>query len=434
MKTTHARRCGLAATALLTAVTLGGCGGSDAPDASADAGRPLPTASIPRDSTASTGEPKAIAAGDARPVPEQGSPEWLLEEIVRIRIEPFPKETDLKKITEVQAQRNRRIVGLASEAVQQTHGDPDRKASFATAVRHLLEARLQLALHGDRDHIDALYEDAESLFKRSPKSEEAAAAAFTVARFAHANARRFAQKEPRWIEEFARQAKHFAEHFPQDEPQAAPLLFAAAQSCELNGLNDEAKVCYALLQERFPENAQGQAAVAVLRRLELPGNPLELSGPTIDGGQVDMEDYRGRAVLVVFWSTTASGFTEKIETVRQAIAGHPPESLVVVGVNLDEDESAIDAFLEQHFVDRAERADASGAAPEASRERRRLPWKHIFYAQPDQRGWENPIVQRFGVHEIPQFWLVDRQGNVISIDLEPENLAEAIAQAVGVPR
>lgn len=419
-------RCGLAAMALCTLAVIGGCGGGDAPETEVGGDdRSLPTASIPQRSA----EPKPIAADDARPAPEKGSPEWLLEEIVRIRVEPFPKETDLKKITGIQAQRNRRIVGLASEVVRQTHGDANQEKSFASAVRHLLEARLQLALHGDRDHIDALYEDADSLFQRSPKSAAAAAAAFTVARFTHANARRFAQKEPRWIEEFARQAKHYAEHFPQDESQAALLLFAAAQSCELNGLNDEAQLCYALLQEQFPENEQAKAAGAVLKRLRLPGRPLELTGPTIDGGRVDMADHRGRVVLVVFWSTTAGEFLAHLDTVRQAIDAHPSESLVVVGVNLDENEADIDAFLEQHFVAPATSANDE-ASPDGTRTPR-LPWKHVFYAEPAQRGWDNPVVRQFGVHEIPQYWLVDRQGNVISVDLQPENLAQAIAQAVG---
>ncbi|MEX0701690.1 MAG: TlpA disulfide reductase family protein [Planctomycetales bacterium] len=401
-------RCGTWEFAI-TAAILAGCGGArDAPETAAAARKALPPASI---SGPGPAEPEAITAGDARPVPEKGSPEWLLEEIVRVRVEPFPQNAQLKEIAEAQARRNRKIIVLASDVVAKTHDDPQRSAQFAGGVHHLMEARLQLALHGEREHIDALYDDAASLFERAPESAPAAEAAFAVARFAHTNARRFARNEPQWLEEFVRQAKFYATSFPQDEPHAAPLLCAAGRSCELNGMADEAVNCYALLQKQFPENPQGKEAVGVLRRLELPGRTLELAGPTIDGGTVNIADYRGRVVLVVFWSTTARGFIEQIDALQAEIGQHPPEALTVVGVNLDEDEGAIDAFLEQH----------------------RLTWKQIFHARPEQRGWNNPIAQHYGVRDVPLFWLVDRQGKVVSTTLTAATLPAAVARVAGQP-
>lgn len=392
--------------AALAVVLLAGCGGESAPEKTSETARPLPTAAIPSSAESPAQE---IPAGGKSPAAEEGSPQWLLDEIVRIRVEPFPQGANLKTITEEQARRNRRVVALAEQVVAKTHGDPSLVELFDNGVRHLMEARLQLALQGDRDHIDALYEDAHSLRQRAPRSVAAAEAAFTVARFAHTNARRFGTQEPRWIEEFARQAKHYAESFPEDEPHAAPLLYAAAQSCELNGLTEEARVCYAILQEKFPDNEQGKEAAGVLRRLNLPGQMLEFSGPTIDGGVVNLADYRGRAVLIVFWATTAREFAEQLPTVQEAIAGLRPEEFAVIGVNLDENEAEIDAFLEQH----------------------RLPWKHIFYPRLEERGWQNPLARQYGVSEVPAYWLVDRAGTVVSVNVKPADLAEAIAGALG---
>ena len=62
-----------------------------------------------------------------------------------------------------------------------------------------------------------------------------------------------------------------------------PLLLAAGRSCELHGLLDEAVACFALIQAQFPDSTQAAQAAGVMRRLKLPGQKLQLAGPTLDG-------------------------------------------------------------------------------------------------------------------------------------------------------
>ena len=131
--------------------------------------------------------------------------------------------------------------------------------------------------------IEDLYQDRDELYERDPKSKAANEAAFVVARFAHTKARDYAKQEPRWLTEFSHQARAFAVSFPDDAARAVPLVYAAGLSCELNGQMDEALACYALLRDNFPKSPQGQQILAVLRRLQMVGKPVELAGPTIDG-------------------------------------------------------------------------------------------------------------------------------------------------------
>ena len=86
------------------------------------------------------------------------------------------------------------------------------------------------------------------------------------------------------------------------------LLWAAGQTCELYHMDAEAVTCFALLRENFPQSPQVAQATAVLRRLELKGRPLKLGGETSEGGFVNIEELRGKPVLVVFWASDSERF------------------------------------------------------------------------------------------------------------------------------
>ena len=71
--------------------------------------------------------------------------------------------------------------------------------------------------------------------------------------------------------------------------------------------------------------------------------PLRLTA--MQGGEVDREDYRGRVVLVNFWATWCPPCVEEmpsLEGLHRALSG---EGLVVLGVSIDDDGAALEAFV-----------------------------------------------------------------------------------------
>ena len=331
-----------------------------------------------------------------------------LTEIQQIRSQPFPKTQDLEILKNTRRERNLHIIEVANKAIGLTHKDSSLEAFFNQAVASLMEAHLQLALQGATEDIDAIYGAAAALYERDPNSEAAAEAGYALARLAHTNARRYAPKEPRWLVEFARQARLFAENFPQQAARSVPLLYAAAWSCELHQMRDEAIACYTLLQEKFPKTHQGAQSEAVLRRLMLIGQTPDLQGPTLDGGFVSLDDQErnGKVVLVVFWSSDTARFAEELPYIQKIVQKHGTAGLKVVGVNLDEEELDVDRFLQQHA----------------------MPWPHIFYPGSDQRRWENPIAKFYGIRDIPMYWLIDRQGRVVDNYAQLKTMDKKIQQ------
>jgi len=372
-----------------------------------------PTASILTNGQTSETETSAAAddaeSGDSKFVPpEKDTAEWAVHQITQLRLQPFPETNDLDKLRAARQERNRKIIDLAQQAIAQTHKDDGKTQLFDVAVHHLLNARLQLALQDDKQAIENLYSDAAALYQRDPDSRAAAEGAYTLVRLAHANARRYAGSEPRWLQEFARQARLFASNFPRDEKRAVPLLFSAGRSCELHGMPKEAVLCFQQIPQKFPDNRFTPQASAILRRLNLEGRPIQLAGPTIDGGFLSIDDLQGQLVLVILWATDAQPFIEQLATIKNVTAKLSDQGVAVIGVNLDEDEPDVDAFLEKHSLD----------------------WKQIFFADREKRGWNNPIAGYYGVRDIPTMFLVDRDGTVLKVARQISGIQPTLSRLV----
>jgi len=344
--------------------------------------------------------------GSANRAPEVGSAAWLIEQAKELRAQPMPENADLQKVQAIREQRNRKIVEMATEAIAKSHKIPEKKSTFEEAVHQLLEARLQLALLGKQADIDDFYGDVTALRDREIDSKSAADAAFTLARFAHTNARRFAKDDPRWLKEFANQAIVFATSYPQQATRAVPLLFAAGQSCELHNQPEQAKKCYGLISQQFPNTPQARQCTAMLRRLDLPGHKAEIAGPTFSGGFVSLDrtEFQNRVVLVCFWESQNERCQELMPDIAALFQKYQKHGFRVISVSLDEEEPALSAFLKE--------------MP--------LPWPHIFQPKPEQRRWSAPIVQFYGLREIPALWLIDHNGLVNSTNTRPEHLEQEI--------
>ncbi len=368
-------------------------------------GNGLPTAAI---SSAASWD----SAPQSTPANGDGTAESIVQEIKTLRKEPVKNAKNADEVDAARRERNRKIVDLATLAISRSHQDPEKEQTFTDAVALLMEARMDLALDGDRREIDLLYDDAESVYERAPNSSAAAEAAYVLARFAHTNARRFAKEEPRWLEEFSRQARLFATNFPHETDRAVALLYSAGWSCELHSLPEEAASCYTLIQQQFPLSPQASQVTAVLRRLNLKGTSLQLAGPTSKGSYISIDDYRGKVVLIVFWAKGTNRFRQHLPAIASAAQKYSSSGFSIIGVNLDKEEKSLQSFVEQNS----------------------LTWPQIFFSHPEKRQWNNPIVKYYGIRDVPMFWLVDANGVVVDTHAHPANLDTQIDELLSSNR
>ena len=386
-----------------------GCGSSDAPEnatnLSAETPGELPTTAIANGSQ----------SGNA-PAPEKDTPQWYLHEITVLRNILLPDELPLDKIRKFQRDRNYKIVEHAKQAIAKTHEDPAKQKLFEAAVHHAMEAQLQLAIQVNgvpedehRQNVEELYQNAELLHERDPASAAASEAGFTLVKFAEIMAGKLAGDDPRWLEEYARQARLFAKNFPADDARAIAKLDGAGWSCEAHGRTELALACYAELQEQFAKNPQAQHVPAIIRRLQLPGKELKLAGPTHDGGFLSIDAFRDKVVLVAFWAADTKDFELDAAILKDIYGKYAAAGVEIVGVNLDEDEAGMQAFMKQHG----------------------FTWPNIFYIDQNKRRWNNPLVRYYGVREIPTYWLVNQKGEVVDTRVSLPTAEEQIQELLG---
>lgn len=378
--------------------------------ASTPAERPLATASIPAPATKTAETP----AGGL-PFATEGSVEWRLFQITDLIAPPATRKevvaadgsrTQLdrtpEEITRERQSRLAKVADHAGQIIARTHADPSQEAHFLNAVHYLCSAQVELAVLGNADSARKLGEVADAIFQEKPQSEAAATSSYALVTLSQKMAELYGRQNPDWVRAQSRQARLFVERFPKETSRSAVALIDAARACERAGLPTDARDCLRLIADRFPNTPFAEEIVPDLRRLNLEGRTLtaqEFGGPTIDGGFLSVEHLRGRHVLVAFWMTDSPTFAADLPVLQQLEQQHG-DKLMMVGVNLDTDEAAVDKFIEEHG----------------------LGWRQIFDPNPDNRGAFNVVAQFYGVTAVPLYWLIDPTGKVIAAPADIRNL------------
>lgn len=82
-----------------------------------------------------------------------------------------------------------------------------------------------------------------------------------------------------------------------------------------------------------PVHAQSQPEPTA--RVERVTPVLEARGETASGQTLDLADFRGRVVLVLYWSTDCAVCLDKMPELRANVSGWKDLPFAVVGINLD---------------------------------------------------------------------------------------------------
>ena len=101
------------------------------------------------------------------------------------------------------------------------------------------------------------------------------------------------------------------------------------------------------------------------------------------GDTVSLKNYRGKVVLLDFWATWCTGCKKEIPWFSEFHRTYGAQGLAVVGVSMDEGGwNVVKPFLAETHV----------------------PYRMLL--------GDDPIAQRYGIQNLPDTFLIDRQGRV----------------------
>jgi peroxiredoxin len=198
----------------------------------------------------------------------------------------------------------------------------------------------------------------------------------------------------------------------------APLVCAVGeaylQRLVRGGRFDIARqVCRLVCEGGHPDVVVKDYFANRLARFDMIGKPAPLfEGTDVDGKPVKLADYKGKVVLIDFWASWAPPCVAAFPHYRELYHTNRGQGFAVIGVNLDS--------LGQ---------DMTGKKPDSKEALSTVRWFLLHH----RASWPNLIgetaeatAKAYNVVEVPETFLVGRDGTIVQMEQQGEALAKAI--------
>jgi peroxiredoxin len=181
--------------------------------------------------------------------------------------------------------------------------------------------------------------------------------------------------------------RKFQASFPNDRRLAA-LLTEVATLFDIQPKTKEA-----LLADAQPLAIDEELKSRIdddLKRVRLLGQIVPLNATTVEGRSVNLEEFRGKPLIVIFCASFSPPSTAAIGSVQRAIKELPKGSVQLLGVSLDDRPEQVAALRKEQGIS----------------------WPVAF----DGKGWHGPLVRALGINTLPTVWLLDANGRLRSLN------------------
>ncbi len=188
----------------------------------------------------------------------------------------------------------------------------------------------------------------------------------------------------------------------EDTPESLRLL---ATGCEYAGKDEEAKRWYQLIAKNFPNLPMAQSAAGAVKRLDLIGRGMTLTGPQLGtNAPFNLSSLEGKKLVVVYyWSSTVNVCATDFTTLKRLQAAHGKE-VEFVTISLDANPQVATQFLQKA----------------------QLPAINLF--TPGE--FNSPLATSYGINTLPTMFLIGKDGRVIDRNLQANDLEIALRKAL----
>jgi thiol-disulfide isomerase/thioredoxin len=153
-------------------------------------------------------------------------------------------------------------------------------------------------------------------------------------------------------------------------------------------------------------------SVAAKAKLRIGATAPGFQLPDTSGKLVRLADYRGKYVLLEFWSSGCGGCRAESPHLKAAFEKYHAKGFNILSVSLNDER--INYYGKDAWI-RAIREDGTGK------------WRQVS----DLKGWKSPVATLYDIRSIPQNYLIDPNGIIISENLRGADLYDKLEDMFG---
>jgi thiol-disulfide isomerase/thioredoxin len=332
-------------------------------------------------------EGQDVAAGDG--------PQKILDELARLDEELQKSGNPTPELIAKRAELLEKIAAKTSRA--------EDRNMWIRQLADMLGAAVQMDQCPDGiERLKALHEK----LKNEKDQDLAAYVRFTQLTAEHASnlqgtkARDLAKIQAEWQSTLEK----FLSDYPAT-PVSAEAMLQLAIGEEFAGQEEAAVKWYDRVSKEFPETPAGKKALGAQTRLKSEGKTITLAGRTTQGGQIQLNQFRGKTVLIQYWATWSEPAKGDMQILKGLLAKYDRD-FAVLGVNLDNNRQDLTDFLQTN----------------------KLPWPQIF----EEGGLDSPPANQLGILTVPTMILVDPQGRVVNRNIQAAEIEKELKKLIKI--
>ncbi len=344
-------------------------------------------------------DPLTIGAA-GQPVPGDIPPEIqkLIERLQKLLENPPPPNSPRNVAEKYQKEVEETLGGL----VELSRSDEER----AQWTRQLIDAIAGAVQSGfDPSGVARLKKMRTEIAKEAPKSAllpildlRILNTEYFVAIQAEKDNDARAKIHERWLNNL----EDFLEANPEVE-EAPEAAWQFANNVEFAGKFEKAHKWYERIVKDYGDSPAAARARGAIKRLDLVGKTLVLSGTSLNGGvTIDVKQFRGKLLCICFWDSNSKVAVDDLPLLKALYDAHHSQGFEIVGVNLDPVKAAVTPLLTQQGVK----------------------WPQIH----EPGGPESPLARDFGINSLPTMFIVDGEGKVLNRGATVADLKTTLAE------
>lgn len=190
-----------------------------------------------------------------------------------------------------------------------------------------------------------------------------------------------AEAQTEWLD----QLKKFTNDYPEDV-NVPDAMMQLAMADEFDGKKDKAEEWYEAITTKFSKSPYAEKAKGAIHRLNSVGEKIAIQGKTIDGKDLDIQDYKGKVVLIHYWADWCEICKEEFGQLEKLKARYP--ELQLVGVNCDNELSEAKAAVKKTGIG----------------------WPQFY----SEGGYNSGFAAEWGIVSLPSMILIDKNGQIVS--------------------